>query len=558
MPTIKLNKKTVLDLLGKNISDDLLAEKISMLGTDLEEITKDEINVEIFPNRPDLLSEQGFARALKSFLEIELGLKKYNVKKSNYKMIIDKSVKKVRPYTACCVVKNLNFDDEKIKEVIQIQEKLHVTFGRNRKKAAIGIYPLEHIKMPIYFKAQKPENIFFQPLESNRDMNGLEILRNHPTGKEYAHLLEGLDKFPFFIDSNNNILSLPPIINSNKTGRITFDTKEVFIECSGFDKEVLSKCLNMIVTALADMGGEIYEMEVENLHENLKYKLPNLNPDEMSLDLDYVNKRLGLNLTKKDAIHNLSKMGYGYDSKKDKVLIPAYRNDILHSIDLVEDISIAYGFDNFNSEIPNVSTIGSESKIEVFKQKLRETLIGLGMYESKTYNISSSQTQTTYMNLEINKDLILLKNSLTKDFDCLRKAILPSILNTLKINKSYEYPQLFFDFGRVFFKDTTKETNICEKDNLGIVVCQANSDFTKIKQILDVIFNSLGINYKLEELNSETYINGRQAKIIYKSEIIGELGEIHPGVLNNFELEMPTCGIEIDIQKLFELYFKEK
>lgn len=567
MPTIKLNKKTVLDLIGKNIDDELLAQKISMLGTDLEEITKSEIHVEIFPNRPDLLSEQGFARALSSFLEIKTGLIDYKAKKSNYKMIIDKSVKKIRPYTACAVIKNLNFDDEKIKEIIQIQEKLHVTFGRNRKKAAIGIYPLEHIKMPIYFKADLPEKIKFQPLESNKEMNAKEILIQHPTGKEYAHLLEGLDKYPYFIDSANNILSLPPIINSNLTGRITQQTKDIFIECSGFDKKTLSKCLNMLVCVFSDMGGEIYEIEVQNEHDNSNHYLPDLSNEEMDLDLDYINKRLGLDLNKKQAIKNLEKMGFGFDVKKNKVLIPCYRNDILHSIDLVEDISIAYGFENFEAVIPNVSTIGHESKIETFKQSIREVLVGLGMFEAKTYNISSSQVQIDYMNpkfdiknLENNEkpdysDLVLLKNSLTKDFNCLRKKVLPSLIQTLKVNKSYEYPQSFFDFGRIFLKNANYETLIKESDSLAIIIAQQNSDFTKIKQVLDTIFNALGKSYVLENHNQKEFISGRSGKIIFDKKVIGHIGELHPGVIQNFELELPVCGLEINISDLYELFY---
>src|SRR3989338_4257854 len=133
MPTITINKKG----LKGDLSLDELKDRISMLGTDLESIDENEINVEIFPDRPDMLSEQGFARAFNSFINVETGLKKYKVEKSNEKVIIDKSVKEVRPFTACAIVKNLRFDDEKIKEVIQIQEKLHVTYGRNRKKVAI-------------------------------------------------------------------------------------------------------------------------------------------------------------------------------------------------------------------------------------------------------------------------------------------------------------------------------------------------------------------------------------------------------------------------------------
>ncbi|MFW5852851.1 MAG: phenylalanine--tRNA ligase subunit beta, partial [Nanoarchaeota archaeon] len=442
VPTISLDKKRVTK--GLKLKDKELAERISMMGTDLDEITSTSIDVEIFPNRPDLLSEQGFARALSSFAGVDKGLRKYSAKKSGFKLIIDSSVKDVRPYTACAVVKNFKFSPDKIDQVIKIQEKLHVTYGRNRKKAAIGIYPLEKIKFPIYFKAAK--DIKFRPLESDKEMTASEILSDHPTGKEYGHLLAGVDKYPYFVDSNDEILSMPPIINSYNTGRITGETSAVFIECSGFDHDVLSKCLNMIVCALADDGGEIYEIEVENKHLHKKYVLPELAPTEMKIDIDYVNKRLGLSL--KDVKPYLEKMGYGYE--KSKVLVPCYRADILSQSDLVEDIAIAYGFENFNAIIPKVSTVGEEDSIEKFKSKLTEVLVGLGMHETMTYNISSSASQSTLMNSS--PDLVMLANSLTTDYDCLRYWVIPSLMEVLRWNRQHEYPQKFFDFGRIFKK----------------------------------------------------------------------------------------------------------
>src|SRR3989344_4845850 len=293
MPTVKLNRKEVESLLNKKVPLETLKDRISMMGTDLEEINESEIVVEIFPNRPDMLSEQGFARALSSFMNIKPGLKNYKVKKSNYKVEIDKSVSNIRPNTVCAVVKNLKLSNEKIKSIIQIQEKLHITYGRNRRKASIGIYPLEKIKFPLKYLALLPEKIIFRPLESEKRLSAIEILKNHPTGKEFAHLLKNSSLYPVFIDANTEILSMPPIINSYNTGKVTELTKDVFIECSGFSLETLNKTLNIIVTALADMKGEIYEVTI--VRNNKKEITPNLTPEVMSINKNYVNKILGLN-----------------------------------------------------------------------------------------------------------------------------------------------------------------------------------------------------------------------------------------------------------------------
>ena len=177
MPTVTLNRKVFEKLVGKKLADDKLRNRISYMGTGLEHVDANEIQVEVFPNRPDLLSEQGFSRAFSSFIGVKPGLRKYEVKKSNHRVIVEESVRDVRPYTACAIVTGLKFDDEKIKEIIQIQEKLHITYGRNRKRCAIGIYPFEKIKTPIRFIALKPEEIKFQPLEYPKVINGRQIYR---------------------------------------------------------------------------------------------------------------------------------------------------------------------------------------------------------------------------------------------------------------------------------------------------------------------------------------------------------------------------------------------
>src|SRR3989344_6289394 len=165
--------------------------KISLFGTSAH-MDNEVVEIEVMPNRPDLLSLQGFMRSFKAFLgkKDSIGLKKYAIKKpeENYRVIIDQSVKDVRPFTVCAIVKDLKFDEIKIKEIIDIQEKLHSTLGRNRKKAAIGIYPLEKITLPIRYEARAPEETKFIPLESDRELTGLQILQKHPTGREYANL----------------------------------------------------------------------------------------------------------------------------------------------------------------------------------------------------------------------------------------------------------------------------------------------------------------------------------------------------------------------------------
>lgn len=552
MPTITLNKEVLEKLVGKRLSLEDLKDRISMFGTDLEKIEKNEIVVEVFPNRPDMLSEQGFARALSSFIGVKTGLRKYKTNKrgKEYKVTIDSSVKKVRPYTACAIVKNLKLNDERIREIIQIQEKLHLSFGRKRKKLAIGIYPLEDIILPIRYLAKKPKEIRFVPLESDKEMNGLEILQKHPTGKEYAHLLEGKEAFPVFIDAKDNILSMPPIINSHKTGKITEKTREVFIEFSGFDYGTLAKGLNIMVAALADMGGEIYEMELE--YGSKKLTSPNLKPTEWKLDINYVNKMLGLELSENKIKELLERMGFGY--KYNKVLVPAYRTDILHQIDFAEDIAIAYGYENFEPEIPNVSTIGQGDKFEEFKSHIANILIGLGLVETNSYNLTSRENHNKKMCF--NANVVKLDNALTKEYSVLRSWILPSLMQILSENTNREYPQNLFEIGNVFKYNKNTETGIEENYRLGVTLCSVQVDFTRIKQVFDAIMNALNLKYEIKETEHASFIPGRTARIIVNNRRVAYIGEIHPQVIENIGLKTPVAAFELNLTELYELIKK--
>lgn len=541
MPTITINRSVFESLVGKKLEEEKLREKISSMGISVEDITKEEITLEINPDRPDLLSLQGMARAFSAFIGNKTGLRKYDVKKSEEKVIINSSVKDVRPFTACAIVKNLKFNDEKIKEIIDIQEKLHITFGRNRKKVAIGIYPCEKIKFPITFFAEEPSKVKFRPLEFPKEITGLQILSQHPTGREYAYLLEGKKKFPFFKEANGNILSMPPIINSHETGKISENTKDVFIECSGFDFNTLNKCINMIVTALADMGGQIYSIELD--YGTKKIISPNLEPEKMKFDLKYANKIIGTDIKEKDLKNYFEKMGYSYSNNS--VLIPAYRTDVIHQVDLVEDIAKAYGYDNLEAEIPKVATLAEENKFEAFRNKIAEILIGLELIEVNTYNLVPVD-----INKKINVDTknLKLENSNSEEFNSLRMYLLPSLLNVLENNKNREYPQNIFESGVVFKKDLEEKTKLC------IVLCDNKTNFTSIKQVLDYLFNALNLKYSLKSEDLGAFIPGRVGKIVVNNKEIGSIGEINPQVLTNFKLDVPVSALELDLEELFNKF----
>ena len=548
MALITLNRKTFEKEIGK--LDEKMQERISMFGTPLEKFDDNEIEIEIFPNRPDLLSYQGFKRSFLAFLGKKTGLKEYKINKpeKNYQLVIDSSVKDVRPYTACAIVKELKLDNEKIKELIEIQEKLHLTLGRKRKKIAIGIYPLEKIKLPITFKALEPDYIRFIPLDSDKEMSGLQILQKHPTGKEYSHLLAGKSKFPVFVDAENKILSMPPIINSQLTGKVTEKTKEIFIECSGFDFKILKKCLNILVTILADMGGKIYQMEIKGAPEKIS---PNFDSEKMKISLENTNKLLGIKIDEKRLKQLLENMGHNYNQKTSEVEIGSWRTDILHEIDLIEDVAIAYGYENFIPEIPKISTIGQEDVKEIIKRKISEILTGLNILEVSNYHLTNKEWQFRKMGIQEKqeKNFVELGNSKT-EYNLLRKNLSHFLLKNLSENVDSEYPQRIFEIGTVF----ESKKDIEEHEKLALAITPGN--FTDIKQVITYLFNSLGlglnITLKEPEETPVHLIEGRTANIIFENKEIGIIGEIHPKILRNWKIKMPVALFEINLEEIFK------
>jgi len=552
MASINFNKKLFEKEIGKLTPE--MQQKIALFGTTVEEISGDEVELDITPDRPDLLSYQNFKRSFLAFLGKKTGLKEYKIHKpeKNYKVKIDSSVKSVRPYTVCAIVRGLKLDDKKIKEIIDIQEKLHITVGRKRKKLAIGIYPLEKIELPITFKAMEPDKIKFVPLEMEREMSGLQILQRHPAGHDYAHLLAGKSKFPVFIDADKNVLSMPPIINSQLTGKVTEKTKNIFIECSGFDLNVLSKCLNILVISFSEMGGKVYQMEVLGLPKGYKIT-PNLSPEKMKISLNNVNKILGLNLLEKDLKILLEKMGYNYFSKTKEVEIAAWRTDILHEVDLIEDVAIAYGYDKLVPEIPRISTIGQENPFEIFKKKVSGILSGLGLLEISNYHLTTKKEQFTKMgiNEKYERGFIELQDSKTEN-DILRKDLSHYILKIFSENVDSEYPQKIFETGRIFLD---RNFDVLEKEKLSLGIAPGN--FTDAKQVLNYLFKMLGFNsedIKISETEDfpRYFIDGRVGEIFLNKKKIGFVGEIHPKILKNWKIKMPVALAEIDLEEIFE------
>jgi len=519
-----------------------IEQKITLFGTPLEKVDKDGVEIEVFANRPDLISLDGFMRSFKKFIGKDSSVKNYVLKKAEtgYKVRVDNSVKDVRPYVMCAIAKKVNLDDERLKDLINLQEKLATTIGRNRKKVAIGVYPLDKIKFPITYTALNPKEIKFTPLGNKNELVADEILEASSTGRKYSSLLKDFKKYPVFMDSKSNILSMPPIINSELSGRVDLGTKELFIECTGTDKLAVERTLIIMATSLAESGCALYQVDIA---DDTGVKNLRLESQKTKISIDNVNKLLGLELSEPQIQKLLEKMGHSY--KKGVVETPCWRFDILHEVDLIEDIAIAYGYNNLVPEVPNISTAGEESKQSIVKRKLSEILIGLGMLEISTYHLIRPEE------FEKNSlDALELLDS-KNEYKYLRPNLFVPLMRILSENKDSEYPQKVFEIGRVFNKNGQKENGIEENDNLIIGISPANA--TEIKKHLDYLFKMLNVEYKINELSKNGLIDGRTCSILVNNKTIGYFGEVHPNTLKNNGLSMPLAVAEINIEEIYSL-----
>ncbi|MEK6948081.1 MAG: phenylalanine--tRNA ligase subunit beta [Nanoarchaeota archaeon] len=549
MVILETEHKQLNKILGRKLEIKELEEILFSLGYELENVEGDKLRIDITAERPDLLSTYGLGRLLRSYL----GNKNEEIKinKSNYKLNVKQPAKEWTN-TAAAVVKGLKLDDQKIREIIRVQEKIGSTFLRNRKKGAIGIYPLEKIKFPITFTAEKPEQIKFRPLEYNKEINGREILEKHPTGMKYKHLLERWEKYPLFKDSNNKILSMPPIINSHELGRVDERTTEVFVEVSGKDIQTIRMALNVMVSALAGIGGKIYSVEIDNGN---KIITPEFKGEKRTIEVGYVNKILGTSLKTNEVKKLLEKMNHKVVKTNTDSLIlivDPLRSDIWHDIDIADDIARTYGFNNLELRMKNVESVGETTRSVKVKDEISKLLTGLGYQECFTLMLTNNETQFEKMNIK-EPGYVKLGTTVEQGINMMRQWLLPELMKSLENNRSAEYPQKLFEISHTTVIDNTKDVGCKDILKLSIVNCHANANFTEMKQVLDYLFNALGIKYELTEVEHETFIKGRNAKIKVENEHVGNFGEINPKVLENFGIEMPCTGLEINLSELFKL-----
>lgn len=540
MPTVTYSKSDLLSLIGKKLSDEQLKETINQIKPGVEEISANEITIEHYADRPDLFGIEGLARAVRQYLGIQKK-EKFDVKDSGLTVAAEKV--DVRPFIACAVVKDVKLTDELIKSLMNIQEVLHETFGRKRTRVAIGVHDYDEIVPPIKYVAASPAERII-PLEREVEMSLRDVLINVEKGKDYGHILSKADKWPAFIDQEG-IFSFPPIINSNRT-RVSEKTKNLFLDITGTNEKIVLQTMNILVTNLAERNAKIESVKLD--YGNKKTVTPNLSKEKMIIDVDEANEWVGIKLSAEKMMLFLQKMGYDVKKIKNKleVLIPPYRTDILHQVDIYEDIAIGYGYNKLKPELPKLPTKGGRDEQEIFSNEVREAAVKLGLQEVLTSIITNEKDQFDKMSLE-RTEVTEIENPVSLESTIMRKSILPNLLKILSVNQHVSYPQKIFEVGDVILIDKKEETQTRNVRKISVAIADSKIGFQDIASVFDALMKIVKIKYKLKELNHPSFIKGRCASIICKNKQIGFIGEIHPQILQNWKLEMPVAAFEIEL-----------
>ena len=537
MPVVRIHYEDMERLIGA--SKETIMARLAMMGADIGKRAEEEyVDVEFFPDRPDLYSAEGVARAMRGFLGLETGLAEYSVEKGPIVLQVDESVLGVRPVIGCAVVRGLSFSDEAIESLMGLQEDLHWGLGRNRRKVAIGVHDISRVSPPFRYFGEKPERRFV-PLDFSEEMSMKEILEKHPKGKGYGHILQGCERYPLIVDSQDRVLSFPPIINGELTS-VTEDTEDLFIDVTGMDGMVF-KALNIVVTSLAERGGKIESVLVKRREGD--FLSPNLEPSSWTVKAAEANRLIGFDLSPAELASSLERMRFGAKAEGDlvRVQVPAYRADIMHSWDIFEDAAKAYGFDRLEARLPQTVTVGRAHPSEARKGEIREILAGLGYLEVMPFTLTNEKMHFSWMRRENSPEsdgAVRVMHPISELHTILRTSLLSSLLEIFALNQHHPLPQRIFAAGDVVLERKTRM-------NLAAASIHSGANFSEIRSLADAVLREMGVEAEIVPSQDGALLPGRGADLMAAGCRVGCFGELHPLVLKSFGLEQPVVAMEM-------------
>jgi len=565
MPKIEVHEKLFNSLLGDSYTDEQLeavfpAAKAELDAHDREEqLYKIELND---TNRPDLWSAAGVARQLVSYRDRSIAqydffsTEEETLDSEGRKLIVHESAKLVRPFSIGFAATGKVVDEEILLNLIQSQEKLCNNFGRKRKSIAMGVYRSDMITYPVHFEGADPDKAHFVPLHMEEDLTLREICEKHPKGQEYGHIVADKPVFPFLYDDTGGVLSFPPVINSARIGAVEVGDEHIFFEFSGTGLDDLLLAASIVACDCADMGFTILPVTCEFPYDTeygRSVTVPYYFQKPAACDLGFLRSMLGEPLTNEQIIDALRRMGVFAiaDNSMVYITVPEYRNDFLHPVDIVEDVMIGHGLENFAPELPNDSTVGRITPMEAFSRKVKELMIGLGFQEMMYNYLGSKREYIENMRVDGNS-YIQIENPMSENYEFVRPSVIPSLLESESVSAHAVYPHHIFEVGKVAFLDETDNSGTTTRDNLGFLAAGSEMGFNQLNSLISTLFYFLNREYVMQEVVDPRFIAGRCGQLVSNGTVVGVFGEVHPAVLENWGITMPTIACEVDLTLLLD------
>ncbi|MFL2962414.1 MAG: phenylalanine--tRNA ligase subunit beta [Candidatus Poseidoniaceae archaeon] len=546
MPTINVEQSLLrrfVESRGRKHDIEDLAFRLPLMGTDIDTCDEDTLGIEIFPDRPDLLSPETLFHGMMPFLHDSPPNPRLAVRPGTISMKVSPELDSIRPVILGAVVRGLNVDEDIIKRLMEHQEKLHFALGRGRKRASIGVHDLATISPPFRVEAVERTHSF-TPLAMEDDMSIDEILSDHPKGIDYAHLLQGMDKVPIILDSNDSVLSFPPIINGDHT-TVTTNTRDIFIDVTGVDIRACESALMLICLQLSVLGGTIESVRVTGCDG--KEWMLNGSPIKHHVERNLVESILGNSFTDDQIEDAIRRMGGIYNGDTSGILsisMPRWRFDILHPIDLVEEIAIGHGYDDLAYDVPKAPLTAIPRSDGHLRRRVREALQGLGLIQIQSLTLSNDSDQFELMRWKADGAITRMTNPITTEHTILRQNILPGLLRLLAANRHHDLPQGVYELGTVVIDHKNR-------DRFAFLIAERTGGFAALRGRIQRLMRDLGCaDWSLVENQSGPWLSGRSANILVDDIIVGECGEIDPRVSESFDLKVPMSGVQFDMAAL--------
>ena len=555
MAVVEVDPEELRRLTGRDLSRDDIIDELFALGVEFEGEGDDGMEFEVVPDRPDRLSVEGLARSLRYQFGDDRGVAVPDVGKSDYKISVEGVL--ARPYIVGAVVRDVDLTGGVFDSLIQLQEKLHGTLGRRRNKGAIGVHDLTMLKGEEFvYSDVAPDGETFVPLEIGdaeaREMTPREVMEAHPVGKEYARILEGAERVPAIYD-DLGMFSFPPVINGKRT-EVREDSRDLLVEMTGTDEWTVDKMLNILVYALSDRGATVEEVEIE--YDDRRTLKPDLSTESKTVEHDRIESMLGTEFGADDVVDYLERSGMDAtveerdDATVYDVTVPPYRTDVMHPVDVVDDVGRAYGFNEMEPRYPDVSTVGGLTDSTRLENTVRKQLVGLGFQDLLNFVLTNDDDCYDAMRRDTPDDAVRIPNPYSEDYNVVRGWLLPSLVSVLANNTHRGYPQNLAEVGFCAVQDDDENTGVREETHVAGVVCGSDAGYEEAKSRLVSLVEDFDTTLETPPTEHPSFIDGRAASVVIDGEDAGITGELHPEILAEREILQPVAAFEFEIDAL--------